>query len=138
MQSDISCRRGTLEDLSRLKVAEGLSITAESAEFNILGMGHELWVAVEGAKIVAFIVLGRTSSNELIIMVLEVANSHKGRGIGSALVKAAMKHYAESDFVVIPSEGTEDFYRRLGFEKDDKWKMRRTLPEDPREVSKSM
>jgi GNAT superfamily N-acetyltransferase len=124
MTSPIVYRKGNLEDLSNLQISEGLSATAESIEFNILGIGHEFWIAVEGDSIVGLTVLGRAGSNEFKVMYLQVSALHKGRGVGTGLIQAILEHYPESAFSVIPFDGTEEFYRRLGFEKVDRWEMR--------------
>jgi GNAT superfamily N-acetyltransferase len=116
-------RRGSLEDLSRLQISEGLSATAESIEFNVLGMGHEFWIALEGDMIIGLTVLSRASTKDLMVVYLEVAPSHKGHGVGTGLVRAVLDHYPQSDFTVIPFDGTEEFYRRLGFESAANWEM---------------
>lgn len=125
MPPSIVYRRGRLEDLSQLEISQGLSATSESIEFNVLGMGHELWIAVEGDSIIAFSVLGRPGSNEFKIMYLEVAPLQKNRGVGSGLIQAILTNHPSSEFSVIPFEGTEEFYRRLGFEKVGQWEMRK-------------
>ncbi len=117
-------RKGTLNDLSTLIISDGLSATKESIEFNVLGMGHELWVAVEVNSIIGLSVLGRPGSSEFKIMYLEVAPSQKNRGVGSALIQAMLANHPGCAFSVIPFEGTEEFYRRLGFEKVNRWEMR--------------
>jgi hypothetical protein len=59
MSLPIEYRKGGLKDVSKLKFAEGLSVLGESAEFNMLGMGHEFWVAVQADAVIGIIVLGR-------------------------------------------------------------------------------
>ena len=118
-------RMGSLEDLSRLQISEGLSATAESIEFNVLGIGHEFWIAVEEGRIIGLTVLSRSSMKEIIIVYLEVAPSHKSRGIGTGLIRAVLDHYPQSEFSVIPFDGTEQFYKRLGFESAKNWEMRK-------------
>jgi len=125
--------KGKLEDLSRLRISEELSASARSIEFNVLGIGHEFWIAVEENTIVGLTVLGRANPNEFEIMYLEVPASHKSRGVGTSLIQSILEHYPESDFSVIPFEGTEEFYRRLGFESAKKWEMRRRASHQPRE-----
>lgn len=125
MPSPIIYRRGNLEDLSKLTFARGLSVSAESIEFNVVGMGHEFWMAVEEDTIVGLTVIGRTSPNQLTIMYLQVASSEKSHGIGSAMLRALIEYYPQSEFTVIPFDGTEEFYRRLGFSKTTQWEMRR-------------
>jgi N-acetylglutamate synthase-like GNAT family acetyltransferase len=125
MPLSIVYRRGSLEDLSKLQISEGLSATAESIEFNVLGIGHEFWIAIEEGRIIGLTVLSRSSVNEIIIVHLEVASSHKSRGIGTGLIKAVLDHYPQSEFSVIPFDGTEEFYKRLGFESVKNWEMRK-------------
>ena len=126
MSLPIEYRKGSLNDLSKLKFAEGLSVSGESVEFNIVGVGHEFWVAVQGDMIIGVIVLGRGSQNELRIIYLEVAPAHKNEGVGSALLQSVIENYPEYKIYVIPFEGTEDFYRHLGFLKVSRWEMRRS------------
>jgi len=102
MPLSIVYRRGSLEDLSRLQISEGLSATAESIEFNVLGMGHEFWIAIEEGTIIGLTVLSRSNMKEFIIVYLEVAPSHKSHGVGTGLIQAVLDHYPQSDFSVIP------------------------------------
>lgn len=125
MPLSIQYRKGKLEDLSKMTISEELSTTNESLEFNVIGMGHEFWIAAEGKVIVGFTVLGRPSPKEFKIMFLEVAASHKSHGVGSSLIRAILAYYPNCEFSVIPFEGTEEFYKRLGFGKVGQWEMRR-------------
>ena len=121
-------RKGNLEDLSKLQLSDRLTASAQSIEFNVLGVGHEFWIAVEGDRIVGFTVLGKTDPKKFKIMYLQVPSSHKNRGIGSGLIQALLESYPESDFSVIPFDGTEEFYEHLGFESASKWEMCRRTP----------
>lgn len=125
MPSSISYRKVTLDDVSSLEISPGMSATRESLEFNVLGMGHELWIAVEARRIIGLAVLGRPGPNEFKVMYLEVAPSHKNKGIGSSLMQEVLVDHPEGEFSVIPFEGTEQFYHRLGFERVSRWEMRR-------------
>lgn len=125
MALSIGYRKGSLKDVSQLKFAEGLSVLGESIEFNVLGMGHEYWVAVESDTVVGIIVLGKGNQDELRIMRLEVAPARKNKGVGSALLRSVIENYPEYKPYVIPFEGAEDFYRHLGFQKVSHWEMRR-------------
>jgi predicted N-acetyltransferase YhbS len=58
-------------------------------------------------------------------MHLEVAPARKNEGVGSALLRAVIVNYPEYKLSVIPFEGTEDFYSRLGFLKVGRWEMSR-------------
>jgi len=125
MPFSIVYRKGRLEDLSKLRISEGLSASAQSIEFNVLGMGHEFWIAVEEGMIIGLTVVSRSSMKEFIIVYLEVTRSHKGHGVGTSLIQAILDHYPQSEFSVIPFDGTEEFYKRLGFESVKKWEMRK-------------
>ncbi|MGA8857513.1 MAG: GNAT family N-acetyltransferase [Candidatus Bathyarchaeia archaeon] len=125
MPPSIVYRKGSLEDLSRLQISGGLSATAQSIEFNVLGMGHEFWIAVEEGTIIGLTVLGRSSMKEFIIVYVEVTPSLKSHGVGTGLIQAILDHYPHSEFSVIPFDGTEEFYKRLGFESAKNWEMRK-------------
>lgn len=126
MPLSIVYHKGELEDLSGLQISSELSATSKSIEFNVVGMGHEFWIAVEANVIIGMIVLGRESPNQLRIMYVEVAPSHKGQGVGSSLIQAILSQYPNSEFSVIPFEGTFDFYRKLGFNRVNQWEMRKS------------
>jgi len=124
MASKVWCKKVALADLTRLTLDVSLPATRENMEFNILGMGHELWVAVEGDVIVGFTVVGRSEESKRTIIQLQVASSHANRGIGTSMVQAILDNRPESEVTVVPFQGTEEFYRRLGFERLNKWEMR--------------
>jgi N-acetylglutamate synthase-like GNAT family acetyltransferase len=126
MPSAITFRQGNLEDLSKLKFSSNMDVTAEKIEFNVVGMGHEFWIAVEGETIVGLTVLARTTATQRTILYLHVSDSRKNLGIGSALVQTILETYPQSEISVIPFEGTEEFYRRLGFTGNGRWEMRKT------------
>jgi GNAT superfamily N-acetyltransferase len=125
MPTTITYRRGNLEDLTKLKFASRLSVTPATVEFNVVGMGHEFWIAVEDNSIVALTVLARPTPIQRTILYLHVSDSYKSLGIGSALIRSVLETYSESEFSVIPFEGTEEFYRRLGFTRSGRWEMRK-------------
>lgn len=120
-------RRGNLEDLRTLHFSKDLGITAESIEFNVLGMSHEFWIAVEEMNILAITVLGRAGSKGFTVIYLRVAESMKGSGIGTSLMRTILETYPSADISVVPFAGTEPFYERLDFKKSSKWEMRRSL-----------
>jgi predicted N-acetyltransferase YhbS len=88
-------------------------------------MGHLLWIAVEESTIIGLVALGRNAPNLMAILHLQVSESHKNSGIGSALIKAVIAGHPVCEFVAIPFEGTEEFYARLRFIKAERRKMRR-------------
>lgn len=125
LPSMVEYRKGTLHDLKTLRFESGLSVSAESIEFNVLGMGHEFWIGVQAGAIVALGVLAEENTDSFRILHLEVAPSRKKEGVGTALMRAIMKAYPRYSLSVVPFDGTEDFYQRLGFAKVSRWEMRR-------------
>ena len=123
MSSMHQYRKGKLDDLSRLRFEDGMSVTAKSLEFNVFGVGHELWIAVEPGVIIAIAVLAEENQGRVRILRLEVAPSRKKERVGSALLKAIMREYPQRGLSVVPFDGTEEFYKQLGFLHDARWQM---------------
>jgi GNAT superfamily N-acetyltransferase len=117
--------QGKLVDLFRLKFASGMTMNAATVEFNVVGMSHEFWIAVDDDNIVGLTVLARATATQRTILYFHVSDSHKNLGIGSDLVQIVLDAYPESEFSVMPFEGTEEFYRRLGFTRSGRWEMRK-------------
>ena len=126
MSPAIIHRQGNLEDLSKLKISSTLALTPATVEFNVVGMGHEFWIAVEGSTIVGLTVLAKPAATRRTILYLHVSDLHKKLGIGSALIRTVLEAYPDSEFSVIPFEGTEDFYQRLGFTRSGRWEMQKS------------
>lgn len=108
----------------RLRFEKGMSVTADSMEFNVLGVGHEFWIGAEAGIIIATAVLAGDDSGGFRILRLEVAPSRKKEGVGSSLLRAIMDEYPDRDLSVVPSDGTEGFYRQLGFSPSGRWQMK--------------
>jgi len=125
MPQSMTYRVGRVEDVSRMRLAEGIAITPRSIEFNVAGMGHEFWIGYENQEIIALAVLGRLSAREVKIIYLQVGNAYRGHGVGSSLLRAIIKANSNFDLSVIPFHGTEEFYRKLGFIDGTKLEMRR-------------
>ncbi len=102
-----------------------MALTPAAVEFNVVGMGHEFWIAVEGNTIVALTVLTKSTPTQRTILYIHVSHTHEHLGIGSALLRTVLETYSESEFSVIPFEGTKEFYERLGFAKRGRWEMRK-------------
>lgn len=105
--------------------AEDLGVTPQSIEYNVVGLGHEFSITIELNTVVAVTVLARTGANDFTIMYLQVAKSRKGQGIGSKLIQQIMESNPAAELLVVPFEGTEQFYEQLGFKKSTQWVMRK-------------
>jgi len=127
LSSTVQYRKGMFGDLTSLGFDDGLSLKAESIEFNVLGLGHEFWIAVQGGVVIGLGVLAKEDydGDNFLILHLEVAPSRKNEGIGSALLKAILKANPKSSLSVIPFGGTQDFYQSSGFQWVSRWEMRR-------------
>jgi N-acetylglutamate synthase-like GNAT family acetyltransferase len=125
MSSSIVYRRGDLNDLSTLTFSPGISATPNTIEFNVVGAGHEFWIAIENNTIVGLCALSSSSTGQRTILYVHVSKSYLDRGLGTGLLRTVIENYPKSDFTVIPFEGTEDFYAKMGFVKVNRWEMRR-------------
>jgi GNAT superfamily N-acetyltransferase len=124
LTSRLQYRKGKLDDLASLRFEDGMSVSAKSLEFNVFGVGHELWIAIQSEVIIAIAVLAEENQDNVRILRLEVAPSRKKEGVGSALLRAVMLEYPQRAISVVPSDGTEEFYKQLGFLHDGRWRMR--------------
>ena len=102
-----------------------MSVTTESIEFNVLGAGHEFWIAEQGDRVIGVAVVAKENESNLRVLHLEVAPIRKKEGVGSGLIKAVIESYPHSRVWVTPFEGTEDFYGQLGFVRVGRWEMKR-------------
>lgn len=81
------------------------------------------FVARAGGEVVGFVMLSGTDLVEgtggrrevLTLTPLAVAPEHEGRGIGSALVRAALRAADAAGEPLVVLEGSPEFYGRLGF-----------------------
>ena len=102
-----------------------MSVTAEGLEFNVLGVGHEFWIAQQGDLAIGVAVVAKESESNIRVLHLEVAPVRKKEGVGSGLLRAVIENYPLSTVWVTPFEGTGDFYGRLGFVRAGRWEMKR-------------
>ncbi len=76
------------------------------------------WVALEGNRVVGFLVFRRPVPDELEILNLAVDPALRRRGIGTELVRHSLVEHRGYVFLEVRSKnrGAEAFYRTLGFE----------------------
>jgi len=100
-------------------IAEG--DTMEAALLAALCRDRTLWVAVDGDEPVGFLA-GHNLDDGFYIAEVSVARSHQKRGIGAALIAAAVDHARTKGYPAVTLTtyrdlpGNAPFYARLGFE----------------------
>lgn len=111
-----------IEPARRLLAANGWEKrVADAAQFQLLvSRSQRALVAVDNGEVIGFArALCDDISNGYLAM-LVVAQSHRRRGIGQALVKAVMGEDREITWVLRAGrEGVAPFYEKLGFVRSD-------------------
>jgi len=91
------------------------------AELNGRIVGHILLSAV--------MLMGKDSEKKILALApMSVVPSQSHRGIGSALVRAAVTKAGSLGYAGIVAVGEPEFYRKLGFEPANRWGLRTSLP----------
>lgn len=91
------------------------------AEFHGRIVGHVLLSRVELRR-------GETSRDILALAPMSVVPSQSHRGIGSELVRAAVRQAEILGYGAIVEAGQPDYYERLGFRRASAWKLTCNLP----------
>ena len=110
-----------LEDVLHLYQAVGWTNYTDQSEMLEQALSHSLaiYVALDGDTVVGLIRLVGDGFSSVFIQDLIVLSSYQCQGIGSSLMKEALKDYKDAYQVQLVTEETEKnvgFYRSMGFE----------------------
>ena len=110
-----------LEDVLHLYQAVGWTNYTDQSEMLEQALSHSLaiYVALDGDTVVGLIRLVGDGFSSVFVQDLIVLPSYQRQGIGSLLMKEALKDYKDAYQVQLVTEETErtlGFYRSMGFE----------------------
>ena len=110
-----------LEDVLHLYQAVGWTNYTHQPEMLEQALSHSLviYVALDGDAVVGLIRLVGDGFSSVFVQDLIVLPSYQRQGIGSSLMKEALKDYKDAYQVQLVTEETErtfGFYRSMGFE----------------------
>ena len=110
-----------LEDVLHLYQAVGWTNYTNQPQMLEQALPHSLavYLAFDGEKIVGLIRLVGDGFSSVFVQDLIVLPSYQRQGLGSALMKEALKDYKDAYQVQLVTEETErtlEFYRSMGFE----------------------
>ena len=110
-----------LEDVLHLYQAVGWTNYTHQSQMLEQALSHSLviYVALDGDAVVGLIRLVGDGFSSVFVQDLIVLPSYQRQGIGSSLMKEALKDYKDAYQVQLVTEETErtlEFYRFMGFE----------------------
>ena len=110
-----------LEDVLHLYQAVGWTNYTDQSEMLEQALSHSLviYLALDGDAVVGLIRLVGDGFSSVFVQDLIVLPSYQRQGIGSSLMKEALKDYKDAYQVQLVTEETErtlEFYRFMGFE----------------------
>ena len=116
-------RRGGAEDLEAVAVIQQASPGAAGWNAGDY-LEQDFLVAVEGNRIVGFLVARSVADDEREILNLAVAPDFRGKGVGRALFERAFEAFRGSVYLEVrESNGiAQEFYKSLGFKELSKRK----------------
>ena len=110
-----------LEDILHLYQAVGWTNYTNQPQMLEQALSHSLaiYLALDGDAVVGLIRLVGDGFSSVLVQDLNVLPSYQRQGLGSALMKEALKDYKDAYQVQLVTEETEKnvgFYRSMGFE----------------------
>ena len=110
-----------LENVLHLYQAVGWTNYTHQPQMLEKSLSHSLaiYLALDGEAIVGLVRLGGDGFSSVFVQDLIVLPSYQRQGIGSALMKEALRDFKDAYQVQLATEQTEknlEFYRSLGFE----------------------
>lgn len=138
----VQVREETPEDVRAIDVVNLSAFQGENEAKFVTALRHSAafipefsLVAELNGRIVGHILLSTLTSmgkagekNALALAPMSVVPSQSHRGIGSALVRAAVAKAGSLGYAGIIVVGEPEFYRKLGFSPASKWGLRTSLP----------
>ncbi|MEW6387825.1 MAG: GNAT family N-acetyltransferase [Thermodesulfobacteriota bacterium] len=115
-------RSATDSDLPRIMEIDKLSFTSSWDDANFKAALRDIFLVFEEKEIIGFLIACYCQlANKAVIMKIAVHPEHRGKGIGSKLIKAALKEFTLIDVkdveldVDVVKNGAIRLYEKFGF-----------------------
>ena len=116
MSNPAAIRRGTPADLAAVAAIQ--SASPEAAQWDVAGyLDREFRVAIAGNSIAGFAVWRDVAADEREILNLAVSPDFRRKGVGRALLSAALNGFSGSVFLEVRASNrtAQEFYKSLSF-----------------------